>query len=84
MGVCTMSSLHPGVSGRKSTSHKSPDPSDDPIAALPPFVSQTRTAEVLCISRATLWRCLKDGRLQAASGSGKIIKASIQRFAQPR
>jgi hypothetical protein len=79
-----MPTIHSGVTGHKSTSHKSPDPSDDPIAALPPFVSKKRTAEVLCISRATVWRAIKAGKLQAASGSGKIIKASIQRFAEPR
>jgi hypothetical protein len=62
---------------------QSSDP-DDPIAALPPFVSIKRTCEVLCISRATVWRRVKDGTLEAASGSGKITKQSIRRFAQPR
>jgi len=61
----------------------------DPIEALPPFVSVTRTCAVLNMSRATIWRRIKDGTLQIASGSGNgrknlITKASIQRFAQPR
>ena len=72
-----MSALHPGVTGRKTLSE------DDPIAALPPFVSIKRTSEVLCISRATVWRRIKDGTLQRV-GTGKITKASIQRFAQPK
>ena len=72
-----MSALHPGVTGRKTLSE------DDPIAALPPFVSIKRTSEVLCISRATVWRRIKDGTLQRV-GTGKITKASIQRYAQPR
>jgi hypothetical protein len=71
-----MSALHPGVTGRKALSE------DDPIAALPPFVSIKRTSEVLCISRATVWRRVKDGTLQRV-GSGKITKESIRRFAQP-
>jgi len=60
----------------------------DPIAELPPFVSITRTTEVLSLSRATVWRRIKDGTFQVASGGGHgrknlITKASIQRFAQP-
>jgi hypothetical protein len=72
-----MSTLRPGVTGRKTLSE------DDPIAALPLFVSIKRTSEVLCISRATVWRRIKDGTLQRV-GTGKITKASIQRFAQPK
>jgi hypothetical protein len=71
-----MSELHPGITGRKAT-----EPSD-PIEALPPFVSVTQTAAALCISRATVWRRVKDGTLERV-GTGKITKASIQRFAQP-
>jgi hypothetical protein len=73
-----MASLHPGVTGKSSS-----ESSDDPIAALPPFVSIKRTGEVLCISRATVWRRVKDGTLERV-GTGKITKASIQRYAQPR
>jgi hypothetical protein len=76
-----MSALHPSITSRKPTAPTSSD--DDPIAALPPFVSVTRTAAVLCISRATVWRRIKDGTLQRV-GTGKITKASIQRFAQPK
>jgi len=72
-----MPKFHPDTTDRKAG-----EPSN-PIEALPPFVSKTRTGEVLCISRATVWRCIKDGRLEAASGSGLITKASILRFAQP-
>ena len=73
-----MSDLHPGITGRKPTSSSD----DDPIAALPPFVSVTQTATVLCISRATVWRRIKDGTLERV-GSGKITKRSIERFAAP-
>jgi excisionase family DNA binding protein len=60
----------------------------DPIAALPPFISVKQTCKVLNLSRATVWRRIKDGTLQVASGTGRgrknlIIKASIERFAQP-
>jgi hypothetical protein len=55
----------------------------DVIAALPPFVSIKRTAAALCISRATVWRRVKDGTLERV-GTGKITKKSIERFAQPR
>ena len=75
-----MSDLHPGITGRKPTTSTSSD--DDPIAALPPFVSVARTATALCISRATVWRRIKDGTLERV-GSGKITKKSIERFAQP-
>jgi hypothetical protein len=82
-----MSSLHPGTTGRKAAARTSQPAAptlseDDPIAALPPFVSIKRTGEVLCISRATVWRRIKDGTLQRV-GTGKITKASIQRFVQP-
>jgi hypothetical protein len=76
-----MAELHPGITGRKPTAPTSSD--DDPIAALPPFVSVTRTAAVLCISRATVWRRIRDGTLERV-GSGKITKKSIERFAAPR
>jgi hypothetical protein len=71
---------------------KSPADSEHPdvIAALPPFVSVKRTGEVLGMSRPTVWRRIKDGTFQVASGSlGRpgsrtlIIKASIERFAAP-
>jgi hypothetical protein len=60
----------------------------DPIEALPPFVGIKRTGEVLGLSRATVWRRIKDGALQVASGPGAgrknlVLKASIQRFTQP-
>ena len=42
-----------------------------------------QTVEVLCISRATVWRRIKDGTLQRV-GTGKITRASIQHFAEPR
>jgi len=87
-GFCTMSTIHPGVTGRKVAARTSQPAAptlseDDPIAALPPFVSIKRTCEVLCISRATVWRRIKDGTLQRV-GTGKIAKASIRRYAQPR
>ena len=69
-----MDTIHPGITAKSSP--------DDPIAALPPFVSVTRTAAALCISRATVWRRIKDGTLERV-GSGKITKKSIERFAQP-
>jgi hypothetical protein len=60
----------------------------DPVAALPPFVTVKRTSEILGLSRATIWRRVKDGSLLVASGGGHgrknlILKASIVRFAQP-
>jgi hypothetical protein len=72
-----------GITGRKS------DQPSDPIAALPPFISIKQTGQILGLSRATIWRRIKEGSLQVASGSGKgrknlITKASIERFAQPR
>jgi hypothetical protein len=75
-----MAELHPGITGRKPTV---PSSDDDPIAALPPYVSVTRTAAVLCISRATVWRRIKDGTLERV-GTGKITKKSIERLAAPR
>jgi hypothetical protein len=81
-----MSDLHPGTTGRKPTVPASSD--DDPIAALPPFVSIKRTSEILGLSRATVWRRIADGTLEIASGSGAgrkrlVLKTSIQRFAAP-
>jgi hypothetical protein len=66
-----------------------PSEPSDPIAELPPFVSVKQTCAILNMSRATVWRRIKDGTLQIASGSGNgrknlVTKASIQRFAQPR
>jgi biotin operon repressor len=45
-------------------------------------VSIDRTAAALGISRSTVWRRIKDGTLLQA-GTGKIIKKSTERFAQP-
>jgi hypothetical protein len=73
-----MAELQPGITGRKPTASSD----DDPIAGLPPFVSVTRTAAALCISRATVWRRIKDGTLERV-GTGKITKKSIERFAAP-
>jgi hypothetical protein len=75
-----MSDLHPGITGRKPTIPTSSD--DDPIAALPPFVSVRQTAATLCISRATVWRRIRDGTLERV-GTGKITKRSIERLAAP-
>jgi hypothetical protein len=63
--------------------HSMPPEPSDPIAALPPYVSVTRTAAVLCISRATVWRRIKDGTLERV-GTGKITKKSIERLVAPR
>jgi hypothetical protein len=59
------------------------------IEDLPPLVPIKRTGEVLNLSRATVWRRIKDGTLEVANGPGAgrknlVIKASIQRFAQPK
>jgi hypothetical protein len=75
-----MSNLHPSVTGRKVT-----DISDPTIAELPPLVSVKQTCAVLNMSRATVWRRVKDGTLQVANGGGSgkknfVTKASIQRF----
>jgi hypothetical protein len=70
-----MSATHSGVTGHAV------DP-DDPINELPPFVTIKRASEALWLSRATIWRRVKDGTLKKV-GSGKITKASIRRFAQP-
>jgi hypothetical protein len=40
------------------------------------------SADALCISRATVWRRIKDGTLERV-GTGKITKKSIERFAAP-
>jgi hypothetical protein len=63
---------------------------DDPIAALPPLVSIKQACAVLNLSRVTIWRRVKDGTLQIASGSSGrgrknlLTKGSIVRFAAPR
>jgi len=62
------------------TKQSHPTPSID---ALPPFVTKTLAAKALAMSRATLWRRVKDGTLQVDAG-GRVIKESIQRFAAPR
>jgi hypothetical protein len=54
----------------------------DSIDALPPFVTKTRAAKALAMSRATLWRRVKDGTLQVDAG-GRVITESIKRFAAP-
>jgi hypothetical protein len=54
-------------------------PAPVPVAALPPFVSVTQTAATLCISRATVWRRIKD-RTLVRVGTGKITKQSIERY----
>jgi len=63
------------------------DNPSDPMEALPALVSVQRTCKVLGLSRPTVWRRVKDGTLQVASGSlgGRtlILKTSIQRFLQP-
>jgi DNA invertase Pin-like site-specific DNA recombinase len=61
---------------------QSPD-IDDPVAGLPPFLSQTKTARFLGISKTTVWRLIKSGKLQV-NDLGKVTKASIRRLAQPR
>jgi hypothetical protein len=75
-----MAEFHSGVTGRKRIAPTSSD--DDPIAALPPFVSVTHTAAALCISRATVWRRIADGTLEIASGSGAGRKRLV--LIQPR
>jgi hypothetical protein len=73
-----MPKLHPNITGREAA-----ESSTDPIEALPPFVSKRRAGEALNMSQATVWRRIKDGSLQVDAG-GRVIKASIRRFAQPR
>ncbi|GAI69994.1 unnamed protein product [marine sediment metagenome] len=46
------------------------------------YVNQTRTAEILGISRMTLWQWLKDGRIQAVivGGLRMIPQSEIERL----
>ena len=46
------------------------------------FVNQTRAAEILGISRQTLWQWLKDGKLQAVivGGLRMIPQSEVERL----
>jgi hypothetical protein len=67
------------------------DHPDPVIAALPPLVPIKRVREVLGgSSRATIYRYIQRGILEAAGGASRpgsrtlITKQSIERFAQPK